>query len=54
MGKIFNEPKTDEQLDTTDMPDLEIEESAAQRKNQQEKRLKILTASQPLSRIPIL
>ena len=54
MGKIFNEPKTDEQLDTTDMPDLEIGESAAQRKNQQEKGFKILAASQTLSRIPIL
>ena len=33
-GENFNEPKADEQLDTTDMPDLEIQESAAQRKNQ--------------------
>ena len=54
LGKIFYEPKTDEQLDTTDMPDLEIGESAAQRKNQQEKGFKILAASQTLSRIPIL
>ena len=32
-----------EQLDTTDMPELESEESAAQRRNQQGKGLKILT-----------
>ena len=29
--------KSDEQSDTTDMPDLENEESAAQRRNQQGK-----------------
>ena len=29
--------KSDEQPDTTDMPDLESEESAAQRRNQQGK-----------------
>ena len=35
LREIFNEPKTDDkQLDTTDMPDLESEESAAQRRNQ--------------------
>ena len=35
--------KTDEQSDTTDMPDLESEESAAQRRNQRGQGLKILT-----------
>ena len=38
---------------TTNMPDLESEESAAQRKNQQGKGLKILTPNQMLSRLPI-
>ena len=40
--------QSDEQPDTTDMPDLESEEPAAQRKNQQEKVLKILTPNQML------
>ena len=35
------------------MPDLESEESAAQRRNQQGKGLKILTPNQMLSRLPI-
>ena len=43
-----------EQLDTTDMPDLESEESTAeQRRNQQGKGLKLLTPNQMLSRLPI-
>ena len=42
-----------EQPDTTDMPELESEESAAQRRNQQGKGLKILTPNQMLSRLPI-
>ena len=45
--------KSDKQPDTTEMPDLESEESAAQRKNQQGKGLKILTPNQMLSRLPI-
>ena len=45
--------KTDEQPDTTDMPELESEESAEQRRNQQGKGLKILTPNQMLSRLPI-
>ena len=45
--------KTDEQPDTTNMPELESEESAQQRRNQQGKGLKILTPSQILSRLPI-
>ena len=36
-----------------DMPDLESEESAAQRNNQQGQGLKILTPNQMLSRLPI-
>ena len=35
------------------MPDLESEEYAAQRRNQQRKELKILTPNQMLSRLPI-
>ena len=42
-----------EQLATTDMPELESEESAAQRINQQGQGLKILTPNQVLSRLPI-
>ena len=42
-----------EQPDTTDMPDLESKVSRAQRKNQQEKGVKILAPSQMLSRLPI-
>ena len=45
--------KSDEQLDTTDMSELESEESAAERRNQQGQGLKILTADQMLSRLPI-
>ena len=46
--------QSDEQPDTTDMPDLESEESAAQTRNQQGKGLKILTLNQMLRRLPIL
>ena len=42
-----------EQPDTTDMLELESEESAAQRKEQKAKGLKILTPNQTLSRLPI-
>ena len=45
--------KSDEQPDTTVMPDLESEESAAQRRNQQGQGLKILTPSHMISRLPI-
>ena len=45
--------ETDEQLDTTDMPDLESEESATQRRNEKGQGLKILTPQQVLSRLPI-
>ena len=47
------EQKSDKQPGTTDMPELESEESTAQRRNQQGKRLKILTPNQMLNRIPI-
>ena len=45
--------ETDRQPDTTDMPKLESEESAEQRRNQQGKGLKILTLNQMLRRLPI-
>ena len=41
------------EIETTDRPDLESEESAAIRKNQQGQGLKILTPNQMLSRLPI-
>ena len=45
--------KSDEEPDTTDMPELESKESAAERRNQPGKGLKILTPDQMLSRLPI-
>ena len=45
--------QSDEQPSTTDMPDLESEESTAQRRYQQGQGLKILTPNQMLSRLPI-
>ena len=48
-----DDKKTDEQPDTTNMPELESEESAEQKRNQQRKRFKILTPNQILSRLPI-
>ena len=44
---------TDEEIDTTDMPELESEESAVKKRNQQGKGVKILTPNQMLSRLPI-
>ena len=44
---------TDEQPDTTNMPKLEKEESAAERRNQPGEGVKILTPSQMLSRLTI-
>ena len=41
------------EIDTTDMPDLETEEYAAERRNKKGKGLKILTPNQLLSRLPI-
>ena len=43
----------DEQPKTTDMPVLESEESAAQRRKQKGQGLKLLTPQQMLSRLPI-
>ena len=43
----------DEQLDTTDMHELESEEFAEQRRNQSARGLQILTPQQMLSRRPI-
>ena len=43
----------DEADDETDMPELESEESAEQRRNQQGQGLKILTPQQMLNRLPI-
>ena len=45
--------ESNEQLDTRDMPELESEESAAKRRNQQGQGLKILTPDQMLNRLPI-
>ena len=50
------EKETDEEMDTTIMPGLESEKSAAKKKNkknQQGQCLKILTPKQMLSRLPI-
>ena len=44
---------TDEEMDTTIIPELESEESAAKRRNQQGQGIKILTPSQILRRLPI-
>ena len=47
LGEIFNEPNTDDKKsdirDAADMPDLESEESAAQRTKQKGQGLNILT-----------
>ena len=43
----------DKQPDTTDMPELESEESAVQNRKQREVGLKILSPDQMLSRLPI-
>ena len=55
LKEIFKpkDKKTDEQPDIMDMPELESEESAEERRNQQGKGLKILTSSQMLSRLSI-
>ena len=42
-----------EEIDTTNMSELESEESAVQKRNQQGKGSKILTPNQMLSRLPI-
>ena len=45
--------KSDEESDTTDMPELGSEEFVAEKRNQPGKGLKILTPDQMLSRLPI-
>ena len=45
--------KSDEEPDTTDMPELESEEPAAEIRNKLGKGLKILTPDQMLNRLPI-
>ena len=50
--EIFTK-KSDKEPGTTDIPDLESEESAAQGRNQQGQGLKYLTPNQMLSRLPI-
>ena len=54
LSKEIPKHKSDEQPNTTDMPELESEESAAERRNQPGKELKILTPDQMLSRLPII
>ena len=54
LKKFFDKLKTDDkQPNTYDMPYSESKESAAERRNQQGKCLKILTPNQMLSRLPI-
>ena len=47
------EKESGKEKDTTDMPDLENEKSATEKRNQQGQELKILTPNQMLSRLPI-
>ena len=49
LKRIPKPGRPDEQLDTTDMPELESEESDVERRNQQGQGLKILTPDQMLS-----
>ena len=51
--QIPKSKKSDKQPDTTDMPELKSEESAAERTKIDGKGLKILTPDQMLSRLPI-
>ena len=51
-SKLETQKSDDEQLNTSDMPELEGEESAAQ-EQQSAKGLKLLTSSQMLGRLPI-
>ena len=53
LKEIPKSEKSDEQLDTTDMSELESEESTTERKYQLRKRLNILKPDQMLSRLPI-
>ena len=52
--EVFKEKQeSDEEPDPTDMPELQSEESAAGRINNQGKALKMLAPDQMLSRLPI-
>ena len=53
LKEILKLKKSDEESDTTDMPELESEESAAEGRNQPGQGLKILTPDQMLSILPI-
>ena len=48
-----DDKKSSKRPDNTNMPKLEDKESAAEKRNQQGKGLKILTPDQMLSRLPI-
>ena len=48
------ESDQNKEIDTTDIPNLESEEHAAERRKQKASGLKILTPNQMLSRLPIL
>ena len=51
--KKKTDEERDEEIDTKIMPKLESEESAAERRNQPGKGIKILTPNQMLSSLPI-
>ena len=54
LGEIFNRPKAnDKQPNITDIPELESEEFAVQKRKQKGKGVKILTPSQMFRRLPI-
>ena len=53
LKEIPKPKKSNEQPDTTDISELESEESAVERRNQQGQGLKILTPDQMLSKLPI-
>ena len=57
LAQIFNEPNNDDKQSDirgiADMPNLESEESAAQRRKQKGQGLNILTPDQTLRRLPI-
>ena len=53
LGEIFNRPKAnDKQPNITDIPELESEEFAVQKRKQKGKGVKILTPSQMFRRLP--
>ena len=54
MGLLREIIKTKLKPDTTDMPELESEEFAVQRRNESAKALKVLTPDQMLSRYQFL